>query len=146
MADPIPSRLLPDNTTIDANGRGSIGGCDLVELAEQFGTPLFVYDENHLRARCREAVEAFGEGVAYAGKAFLCGAMSRLVVEEGMNIDVATGGELYMALHAGIDGSRLIMHGNNKSEQELRMAIEAGVSRIIVDSFDELDRLEILYQ
>ena len=146
MADPIPSRLLPDNTTIDANGRGSIGGCDLVELADQFGTPLFVYAENHLRARCREAVEAFGEGVAYAGKAFLCGAMSRLVVEEGMNIDVATGGELYMALHAGIDGSRLIMHGNNKSEQELRMAIEAGVSRIIVDSFDELDRLEILHQ
>ena len=146
MADPILPRLLPDNTTIDENGRGSIGGCDLGALAEEFGTPLFVYDENHLRARCREAVEAFGEGVAYAGKAFLCGAMSRLVVEEGMNIDVATAGELYMALHAGVDGSRLIMHGNNKSEQELRMAVEAGVSRIIVDSFDELDRLQALYQ
>ena len=105
MANPIPSRLLPDNTFIDENGNGSIGGCDLVELAEEFGTPLFVYDESHLRARCQEAVKAFGEGVAYAGKAFLCGAMSRLVVEEGMNIDVSTGGELYMALHAGIDGS-----------------------------------------
>ena len=146
MANPIPSRLLPDNTSVDENGSGSIAGCNLVELAEEYGTPLFVYDENHLRARCQEAVKAFGEGVAYAGKAFLCGAMSRLVVEEGMNIDVATGGELYMALHAGIDGSRLIMHGNNKSESELRMALEAGVSRIVVDSFDELDRLQILHK
>jgi len=145
MAGPIPRHLLPDTAVVDATGRTSIGGCDLVDLADEFGTPLFVYDEAHLRARCREALAAFGEGVAYAGKAFLCGAMARLVVEEGMHLDVATGGELHMALHAGVPGDRLVLHGNNKSERELEMAVEAGVGRIVVDSFDELDRLDVLH-
>ena len=141
MAGPLPLDLLPDTAEVGADGGTSIGGCDLVDLADEFGTPLFVYDEAHLRARCREAVAAFGEGVAYAGKAFLCGAMARLVVEEGMYLDVATGGELYMARHAGVPADRLILHGNNKSELELEMAIEEGVGLIVVDSFDELDRL-----
>jgi len=145
MAGPIQQRLLSDTAAIDADGQATVGGCRLTDLADQFGTPLFVYDEEHLRARCREAVAAFGPGVSYASKAFLCGAMARLVVEEGMHIDVSTGGELYMARHAGVPGEKLVMHGNNKSEFELRMAIDEGVHRIVVDSFDELDRLEALH-
>ncbi len=144
MAGPVPTYLLPDTAVIAEDGRLSVGGCDLVDLADEFGTPLFVYDEAHLRARCREAVRAFGPGVAYASKAFLCGAMARLAHEEGMDLDVATGGELFVARNAGIPGNRLVMHGNNKSEQELAMAVEEGVGRIVVDSFDELDRLDAL--
>ena len=146
MAGPIPTHLLPDSAVIDPRGSTSVGGCDLVELADRFGTPLFVYDEAQLRARCREARAAFGEGVAYAAKAFLCLAMARLVHEEGLHIDVATGGELHVALAAGVPAERLIMHGNNKSVPELRAAVEAGVGRIVVDSFDELDRLEALHR
>ena len=144
MAGPIPTHLLPDTASIGAGGRLSIGGCDLLDLADEYGTPLFVYDEAQLRARCREAVTAFGDGVAYASKAFLCGAMARLAHEEGMHLDVATGGELYVARHAGVPGDRLVMHGNNKSDSELAMALAEGVGRIVVDSFDELDRLDAI--
>ncbi len=145
MSGPIPLRLLPDNAAVGADGRLSVGGCDLIELAERFGTPLFVYDEAHLRARCREAVAAFGDGVAYASKAFLCVAMARLAHEEGMHIDVATGGELHVALTAGVPADRLVLHGNNKSTAELRAARAAGVGRIVVDSFDEMERLAALH-
>ena len=138
---PFPFRLLPDSAEV-VDGRLQIGGCDLLDLAAEFGTPLFVYDEQHLRDRCREAVSVFGDGVAYATKAFLCTAMAKLVHEEGMHLDVATGGELHVALHAGVPADRLVLHGNNKSVAELEMAIEVGVGRIVVDSFDELDRLE----
>ena len=86
---------------VDPSGRLRVGGVDLVDLAGLFGTPLFVYDESHLRAQCREAVEAWGDGVAYATKAFLCTAMARLAHEEGMCLDVSTGGELHVALKAG---------------------------------------------
>ena len=144
MAGPIPTRLLPDTAAISADGRLRIGGCDLVDLAGEYGTPLFVYDEAHLRARCREAVTAFGDGVAYASKAFLCDAMARLAHEEGMHLDVATGGELFVALRAGVPADRLVMHGNNKSDAELAMALDEGVGRIVVDSFDELDRLDAI--
>ena len=143
-APPLERRLLPDNHDV-SQGRLSVGGCDLVELAQRHGTPLFVYDEEHLRRRCREAVDAFGRGVAYAAKAFLCVAMARLVHSEGMCIDVATGGELHVALAAGVPADRLVLHGNNKSTDELRMAVGAGVGRIVVDSFDELDRLDALH-
>jgi diaminopimelate decarboxylase len=142
---PLARHLLPDTAEIAPDGRLSIGGCDLLELAERFGTPLFVYDEAHLRARCREAVAAFGDGVAYATKAFLCLAMARLVHEEGMHLDVATGGELHVALTAGVPADRLVLHGNNKSMDELRAARRAGVGRIVVDSFDELERLAALH-
>ncbi len=137
--------LLPDTASAGADGRLSVGGVDLVELAEERGTPLFVYDEAHLRARCREAVEAFGPGVAYGSKAFLCLAMARLVHEEGMQLDVATGGELHVALAAGVPPERLVAHGNNKSVAELRKAHDLGV-RVVVDSFEEIDRLEVLHQ
>jgi len=126
------------------DGRLAVGGCDLVELAERMGTPLFVYDERHLRERCREAVEAFGPQVAYAAKAFLCRAMASLVHEEGMAIDVATGGELHVALGAGVPPERLVLHGNNKSVDELARALEVGVGRVVVDSFEEIGRIERL--
>ncbi|MGH9177091.1 MAG: diaminopimelate decarboxylase family protein, partial [Acidimicrobiales bacterium] len=113
-------------------------------MAEEHGTPLFVYDEEHLRQRCKEAVEAFGDGVAYASKAFLCLAMAALAHEEGMCIDVSTGGELHVALAAGVPAERLVLHGNNKSEAELARALEVGVGRVVVDSFAEVDRLERL--
>jgi diaminopimelate decarboxylase len=116
----------------------------VVELAEEHGTPLFVYDEDHLRARCREAVAAWGRGVAYASKAFLCRAMAALVHEEGMCVDVSTGGELHVARAGGVPADRLLLHGNNKSEEELTTALELGVGRIVVDSFDEVSRLERL--
>lgn len=141
---PLPRRLLPETAEI-IDGVLHIGGCNTLDLAEEFGTPLFVYDEQHLRNRCRESVEAFGPGVAYATKAFLCQAMARLAHEEGMHLDVATGGELHVALTAGVPADKLVLHGNNKSPLELRMALEAGVGRIVVDSFDELDRLDALH-
>jgi diaminopimelate decarboxylase len=140
----LPSYLLPDTARVASDGRLSVGGCDLVELATEFGTPVFVYDEEHVRRRCQEAVAAFDHGVAYATKAFLCVAMARLAHEEGMHLDVSTGGELHVALLAGCDPARLVLHGNNKSDDELTRALEVGVGRIMVDSFDELDRLERL--
>ncbi len=145
MAGPIPWHLLPDTAAVNADGRLSIGGCDLLDLAREFGTPLFVYDELHLRARCRAASTQFPNNASYATKAFLCGAMARLAHEEGMHLDVATAGELFVALHAGVPGADIIFHGNNKSVAELRMALDARVGRIIVDSFDELDRLDALH-
>ena len=142
---PLDAALLPDSATFDSDGRLSIGGCSLVDLAGEFGTPVFVYDEAHLRARCAEAVSVFGNGrVIYATKAFLCRAMARLAVEEGLRLDVATGGELEVALAAGVPPERLEMHGNNKSSGELERALHVDVGRIVVDSTDELDRIETL--
>ncbi|HEX3620942.1 MAG TPA: diaminopimelate decarboxylase [Acidimicrobiales bacterium] len=140
----MPRGLLPDTAAVGRDGRLSVGGVDLLALAEEHGTPLFVYDEDHLRARCREAAAAFGDGVAYGSKAFLCLAMARLVHEEGMRLDVATGGELHVVLSAGVPPERIVLHGNNKSAAELRRASELGV-RVVVDSFDELARLHALY-
>jgi diaminopimelate decarboxylase len=137
---------LPDSATIGTDDSLSIGGARVAELAAQYGTPLFVYDEDHLRARCRAAVNAFGAGnVVYATKAFICGAMARLAHEEGLLLDVATGGELHTVLHAGVPASSCVLHGNNKSLDELRMAIAAGIDHIVVDSFDEIDRIEKLH-
>jgi len=142
-ANPIPWHLLPE-TSKTVNGRLHIGGCDVIDLAGEFGTPLFIYDEEHLRNRCEEAVRAFGPGVAYASKAFLCRAMARIAHDAGMEIDVSTGGELHIALAAGVPGESLVFHGNNKSVDEIRFAIESNVRRIVVDSFDEMDRIEAL--
>ncbi len=136
--------LLPASATTGADGRVAIAGVDLESLAARFGTPLYVYDEADIRARCRAYKAALGDGVAYASKAFLCVAMARLVNEEGLHLDVATGGELYVALAAGFPAERIVFHGNNKSAAELRVALDAGVGRIAVDSTDELTRLEVL--
>lgn len=140
----IGRHLLPDTVEVKL-GRLHIGGCDVHELGRTYGTPLFVYDESHLRSRCAEAVRAFGaDAVIYATKAFLCLEMARLAHEEGLMLDVATGGELFVALRAGVPADRCVMHGNNKSIQELREALRAGVRHIVVDSFNELDRIEAL--
>jgi len=140
----LPFSLLPDTATVGDGGQLIIGGCDTLELAREFGTPLFVYDEAHLRARCREAVAAFGPGVNYATKAFLCTAMARLAADEGCNLDVSTGGEYHVARAAGVPAERLVMHGNNKGLDELRRALSEGIGRVVIDSFDEIDRIEAL--
>jgi diaminopimelate decarboxylase len=143
-AAPFDLTLLPRSARVGADGSLAVGGVDLVGLAVEHGTPLYVYDEGELRARCREYREHFDGGVAYASKAFLCTAMARLVAEEGLDLDVATGGELHVALHAGFPPDRIVFHGNNKSPAELRAALGAAVGRIVVDSFDEIDQLELL--
>jgi diaminopimelate decarboxylase len=140
-SDPLERHLLPCTAEIDDRGHLHVGGVDLLDLVAEFGTPLFVYDEAHLRTACRAAVAAFGSGVAYATKAFLCRAMARLAHEEGMCLDVSTGGELHVALAAGVPPDRLVLHGNNKSDRELARALEVGVGRIVVDSFDEIARV-----
>ena len=141
----LPLGLLPATAEIDEAGHLRVAGLDVLRLAAEHGTPLFVYDEQHLRDRAREAVQVLGpEGAIYATKAFLCRAMARLVAEEGMRLDVATGGELAVVLSAGVPAERLVLHGNNKAPWELRAALDAGVGRIVVDSLDELDRIESL--
>jgi diaminopimelate decarboxylase len=143
----LPRYLLPDTATRAADGTLAVGGVSLLELAVRYGTPVFVYDEQHLRNRCREAVAAFGDGMAvYATKAFLCKAMARLAHEEGLLLDVATGGELHVALAAGVPADRCVFHGNNKSIDELRAGLLAGVRHVTVDSFDEFDRLDALHR
>jgi len=142
----LPRHLLPDTAVVAADGSLSIGGCDLGALAAEHGTPLFVYDEAHVRARCREAVAVFGSGGAvYATKAFLCRAMARLAYDEGLLLDIASGGELHTVLSAGVPADACTFHGNNKSDDELRLALDAGVRHVVVDSFDELDRLDALH-
>ncbi|HUY30832.1 MAG TPA: diaminopimelate decarboxylase [Acidimicrobiales bacterium] len=138
---PIARHLLPDTATVAPDGRLSVGGVDVLDLVGELGTPLFVYDAAHLRARCSEAVAAFGPGVAYATKAFLCKAMARVALDAGMSLDVSTAGELATALAAGAPPDRIVLHGNNKSDEELETAHAAGVARLVVDSFDEIDRL-----
>ncbi len=142
-AEPILKSLLPDSATWSATDV-TVGGVSLRELAGTYGTPLFVYDEATLRARCREAASAFDDGVAYAAKAFLCSAMARLAFEEGLCIDVATGGELDLVLRSGVPASRIIMHGNNKSYGELERAVAVGVHRVVVDNFEEIELLRTL--
>jgi diaminopimelate decarboxylase len=124
------------------DGRLSIGGCDAHDLAREFGTPVYVVAEDDLRAKAREFRTAMGDGeVVYASKAFPCTAVLRIFHEEGLSVDVASGGELALARKAGYDGDRIVLHGNAKSERELRAATEIG-ARIVVDNFDDLDKLE----
>ncbi len=140
-ASALPLHLLPETAEVEPGGRLRVGGLDVLDLVGEVGTPAFIYDEEHLRRRCRQAREAFGPRAAYASKAFLCKAMATLAFEEGLCIDVSTGGELAVALAAGVPGERLVLHGNNKSEAELDAGLDAGTGRIVVDSFDEIDRL-----
>jgi diaminopimelate decarboxylase len=134
--------LWPRTVSRAADGALSIGGVSVRQLAEQYGTPAYFLDEEDLRARCREFVAAFGDAdVYYAGKSFLCKAVVRVIEQEGLFLDVCTGGELAVALAAGFPPERIGFHGNNKSTSELSRAVEAGVGRIVVDSFQEIDRL-----
>jgi diaminopimelate decarboxylase len=141
------AHVYPLGSRLNDAGRLEIGGCDAIELAERFGTPAYVYAEDDMRARARAYVEAFRARtdrfeVVYASKAFPCTAAYRLLVEEGLACDVASGGELHLALRGGFPPERIYLHGNNKSDDELRQALDAGVGHIVIDSFEELDRLE----
>ncbi|WP_213456699.1 diaminopimelate decarboxylase [Rhizomonospora bruguierae] len=138
-------QLWPRTVRRDAGGAVSVGGVSVRELVERFGTPAYVLDEEDLRTRCREFRSAFPDAdVYYAGKAFLCRAVVRIVAEEGLSLDVCSGGELATALAAGMPPERIGLHGNNKSVAELARALDAGVGRIILDSFWEIDRLTAL--
>ncbi|WP_026341053.1 diaminopimelate decarboxylase [Actinomadura atramentaria] len=124
------------------DGALTVGGVDVRDLAREYGTPLYVYDEDDVRARAREYAQAFHDGsVHYAGKAFLCTAVARWVHEEGLGLDVCSGGELAVALRAGFPPEKITLHGNNKSVAELAQAVDAGVGHIVVDSFEEIARL-----
>lgn len=140
-------QVLPPSAAVTAEGHLSIGGCDLVELTEEYGTPLVVYDEGALRGMARAYRQAFAAlapdvDVIYASKAYFGQAMLRLACEEGLCVDVASGGELFAALHAGFDPARIYMHGNNKDAREVDEALEAGVGTIIIDNLDEVALLE----
>lgn len=138
------------NGTMCVNEKGhlEIGGCDTVELALDFGTPLYILDEDYLRQNCRDYQRFFnaeyGAEVIYAGKTLMNLAVCRIIEEEGLGLDVVSGGELYTALKADFPVERIYFHGNNKSPAELKMALEAGVSRIMVDNVHELDLLNML--
>jgi diaminopimelate decarboxylase len=141
------SHVYPANARLNEAGHVEVGGCDVIELAREYGTPAYVYAENDMRARAREYVEAFQARtqhfeVIYASKAFPATAAYRLFAEEGLSCDCASGGELHLALKGGFPPERIYLHGNNKTEAELRYAVESGVGTIVVDSFDEIERLE----
>ena len=148
QAPPDPNALVPhlwSGTAHKSGGVLTVGGVDLRDLAREHGTPVYVLDEEDFRGRARAFREAFADyDVYYAGKAFLCTAVARWIAEEGLLLDVCTGGELTVALRAGLDPRRIGFHGNNKSPQELRQAVDAGVGRVIVDSFHEIERLASL--
>jgi diaminopimelate decarboxylase len=145
----VSAAVLPIGSGLNERGHLEVGGCDLVEVAEAHGTPAYVYAEDDLRARARAFREAFerrgvdGE-VLFASKAFPATAAYKLFAEEGLSVDVASGGELHIALAAGFDPARIHMHGNNKTDEEILMAARAGIGHLILDSFDEIERCERL--
>jgi len=136
--------VWPRNVIRGDDGVVRIAGVAVTDLAAEFGTPLFAIDEDDFRSRCRDMAQAFGGGanVHYAAKSFLCGEIARWIAEEGLAMDVATGGELAVALHAGFPAKRIALHGNNKSVAELSAAVQAGVECVVVDSMTEIDRLD----
>jgi diaminopimelate decarboxylase len=140
------SHVYPRGSRVNEHGHLEVGGCDAVELAREFGTPAYVVAEEDLRSRARAFVDAVAArhrdyDVLFASKAFPCTAVYRVLADEGLACDVASGGELALALSAGFDAGRTYMHGNAKSEGELREALAAGVGHIVLDSVHELDRL-----
>jgi diaminopimelate decarboxylase len=146
-AQPQLAHVLPLGSRIDARGHLEVGGCDVVELAREFGTPAYVYAEDDLRARARAYVDAMRArhedfDVLFASKAFPCTAAYRLFAAEGIACDVASGGELALALRGGFDPARIYLHGNAKSLSELEEALDAGVGHVVLDSFDDAERLE----
>lgn len=142
----LAPNVWPRNTIRNENGVAEIAGIPVTDLAHEYGTPLFVIDEDDFRSRCREIASAFGGGanVHYAAKAFLCSEVARWIAEEDLSLDVCTGGELAVALHAHFPPERITFHGNNKSVAELTTAVKAGVGHVVVDSMTEIDRLETI--
>ncbi len=153
-AKPLTSRELlflapdvwPRNLIRGADGEVSVAGVRVTDLARDYGTPLFVIDEDDFRSRCRQMADAFGggENVHYAAKAFLCSEVARWIDQEGLSLDVCSGGELAVALHAGFPPDRIALHGNNKSIAELTTAVKSGVGHVVVDSMTEIERLDAI--
>lgn len=145
----FPKHVFPDTAQVNRHGHLSIGGCDVVDLAFEYGTPLYVFDEVTLRARCQSFVREFSNRypsttVLYASKAFMNKALVRLFMEEGLGLDVVSGGELALAQAVGFPRERVYFHGNNKTRQELEEALDWGIGRIVVDSFHELRLLNLV--
>ncbi|KZF11610.1 MAG: diaminopimelate decarboxylase [Rhodococcus sp. (in: high G+C Gram-positive bacteria)] len=140
----LPAHVFPRHARRGDDGVVTLAGVPVTELAAEYGTPLFVIDEDDFRSRAREMAEAFGDParVHYASKAFLCGEIARWVADEGLSLDVSSGGELAIALAAGFPAERIAMHGNNKSVDELTAGARAGVEHIVLDSMIEIDRLD----
>jgi diaminopimelate decarboxylase len=137
--------VLPSTARLRSDGHLEIAGADTVELAREFGTPLFVMCEESFRERARRYRAALPDAdVYYASKAFLCVEMARMAAEEGIGLDVASGGELYTAQKASFPPERIIFHGNNKSDAEIAMGITAGVGRLVADSMEELERVDAI--
>jgi diaminopimelate decarboxylase len=149
MATTALSQAYPLGTTINERGHLEVGGCDVVELAERYGTPAYVYAEDDMRARARAYREAFAARtddfeVIYASKALPITAAYRVMAEEGLSVDVASGGELHLALKGGVPPERIFMHGNNKAPAELELALDAGIGYVVLDSFREIELVEEL--
>jgi diaminopimelate decarboxylase len=142
----LAPNVWPRNTVRGGDGSVSIAGVSLQSLAQDYGTPLFVIDEDDFRSRCREMAAAFGGGanVHYAGKAFLSSEIARWINEEGLSLDVCSGGELAVALHADFPPERIAFHGNNKSVPELTTAVKTGIAHVVVDSMMEIERLDAI--
>jgi diaminopimelate decarboxylase len=140
----LAPNVWPRNAVRDDDGVVSIAGVTVTDIAAEFGTPVFVIDEDDFRSRCREIAEAFGGGdsVHYAAKSFLCTEVARWINDEGLSLDVASGGELAVALHANFPPERIALHGNNKSVDELTAAVKAGIGHIVLDSMTEIERLD----
>ena len=140
----LSPNVWPRNTSRGDDGVVRVGGVVLTDLARDYGTPLFVIDEDDFRSRCRDIADSFGGGqnVHYAAKAFLCTEVARWIDQEGLSLDVCSGGELAVALHADFPPDRIALHGNNKSVAELTAAVKAGISHVVVDSMVEIDRLD----
>ncbi len=139
--------MLLGTQRINGNGALEIGGCDTVDLAREFGTPLYVLDEDYFRETCRKYRAAFESRypkveVSFSGKAFMTAAVCRIVDEEGLALDVSSEGELHTGLRAGLPASRILLHGSNKSPEELATAVEAGVGRVAIDNLPEVERLQ----
>ncbi|RAV12011.1 diaminopimelate decarboxylase [Mycolicibacterium sp. GF69] len=140
----LAPNVWPRSTVRNGDGVVSIGGVPVTDIAAEFGTPTFVVDEDDFRSRCREIAAAFGggENVRYAAKAFMCTEVARWIAEEGLSLDVASGGEMAVALAGGFPAERIALHGNNKSVAELTAAVKAGIEHVVVDSMIEIDRLD----
>ena len=138
--------VWPRNLVRNPDGEVSIAGVPVTQLAAEYGTPLFVIDEDDFRSRCREIGDAFGGGqnVNYASKAFLCSEIARWIDQEGLSLDVCSGGELAVALNAGFPPERIALHGNNKSIDELTTAVKSGVGHVVLDSMTEIERLDAI--
>ena len=139
--------MFPDTTQIDSSGTLNIGGCNTLDLANEYGTPLYVFDEDTIRNRCRSFVQEFQKRVpetqvVYASKAYINPVLVRMLTEESLGLDVVSGGELAVAIAGGLSPTQVYFHGNNKTPQELREAVQQGIGRIVVDSFHELQLLD----